>query len=78
MHLNNKQALEYFRGDFDNFLKRSAEIRLSAKREYEAQQMRIQHLKDYINTYYTAKKSSAQNNMIGQVRTAQIASCVSC
>lgn len=69
VHFNNKKNLDYYKGNYETFVTVSKERYLSAKRSYDAQQMKRQHLQDYITTYYTAKKSSAQNNMIGQVES---------
>jgi len=65
----NNKSLEYYPGNYDDFTKLRQQKYIAAKRLYDAQQMRIQHLEEYIKTYYTAKKSAAQDNMIGQVES---------
>lgn len=71
IHFTNKKTLDYYRGDYSSFVKVREEKYKADKRAYEAQQMRISHIEEYINTYYTEKKSAAQNNKIGQVLSKQ-------
>lgn len=71
MLLNNKKQMEYFRGDFTSFCKVKEERYKATKRAYDAQKMKIEHIEEYINTYYTSKKSAAQDKMIGQVQSKQ-------
>jgi len=67
IHFTNRQSLDYYRGDYANFVKVKAEKYLSDKRSYEAQQMKIQHINDFITTFRTEKKSAAQDRKVGQV-----------
>ena len=67
IHFSNRQSLDYYRGNYSSFVKVKAEKYLSDKRNYEAQQMKIQHINDFITTFRTEKKSAAQDRKVGQV-----------
>ena len=67
VHFNNRQSLDYYRGKYDSFIKVKAEKYLADKRSYEAQQMKIQHINDFITTFRTEKKSASQDRKVGQV-----------
>ena len=67
VHFTNRQSLDYYRGDYQTFVKVKAEKYLADKRTYEAQQMKIQHINDFITTFRTEKKSASQDRKVGQV-----------
>ena len=67
VHFTNRQSLDYYRGDYASFVKVKAEKYLADKRAYEAQQMKIQHINDFITTFRTEKKGAAQASKVGQV-----------
>ena len=64
---SNRQSLEYHRGDYSGFVKAKAAQFIADKRAYEAQQMKIQHIEDFITTFRTEKKGAAQDRKVGQV-----------
>ena len=67
IYFSNKQSLEYHRGDYTNFVKVKASNYIADKRAYDAQQMKIQHIEDFITTFRTEKKGAAQDRKVGQV-----------
>ena len=67
IHFTNKQSLAYYKGDYSSFVKVKAEKYLADKRSYDAQQMKIQHINDFITTFRTEKKGAAQDRKVGQV-----------
>jgi ABC-type multidrug transport system ATPase subunit len=71
VHFTNKKSLEQVRGDYTTFLAVQAELRKQQRRAYEAQQMHLAHLKEFITTFKTEKKSAAQDRKVGQAMSKQ-------
>eukprot|EP00055_Hartaetosiga_balthica_P006971 m.23240 g.23240 ORF g.23240 m.23240 type:complete len:764 (+) comp5532_c0_seq1:28-2319(+) len=65
VYLTNKKLL-YFKGDYQNFVKVQEEQFKARIRAYEAQQMQIQHMQDYVDRFYNEKRSSAQAARVKQ------------
>eukprot|EP00808_Paulinella_micropora_P018653 g68535.t1 len=65
------RKLLYYRGDYSTFQKSEHERYLATKRAYEAQQIKIKALEQYIYTYYHEKKSSAQDSKVKQAMSRQ-------
>ena len=55
IHLTNKKRLEYYKGNYTNFQKVKAQKYTNDMRTYKAQQMRRNHIQEYINTFYTGQ-----------------------
>jgi len=71
IHFTNKKSLEQVRGDYTTFVQVQADLKKQQRRAYEAQQMHIAHLKDFITTFKTEKKSAAQDRKVGQAMSKQ-------
>ncbi|KNC79872.1 hypothetical protein SARC_07757 [Sphaeroforma arctica JP610] len=55
------RKLHYYKGDYEQFVETEHERYVSQKKAYDAQQMRIKEMQDFIDTFYNEKKSSAQD-----------------
>lgn len=71
IHFTNRKRLEYFRGDYTNFLKVKEDRYKAEKRAYEGQQLQRQQLQEYITTFKTEKKCAAQARKVGQAMMKQ-------
>ena len=67
VYFSNRQSLEYYRGDYTAFVRTKANKFIADRRAYEAQQMKIAHIEEFITTFRTEKKSAAQDRKVGQV-----------
>eukprot|EP01134_Creolimax_fragrantissima_P004470 CFRG4470T1 len=53
--------LHYYKGNYEAFVSTEKERYVAQKKAYEAQQLRIKEMQDFIDTFYNEKKSSAQD-----------------
>eukprot|EP00049_Salpingoeca_infusionum_P011107 m.191408 g.191408 ORF g.191408 m.191408 type:complete len:838 (+) comp14841_c0_seq1:258-2771(+) len=65
MQISNKQ-LQYFPGNYTNYVTVSEQKFQAQLRAYEAQQMQIEHIQAYIDRFYNEKRSSAQAARVKQ------------
>jgi ATP-binding cassette subfamily F protein 3 len=63
--LFHNRRLDYYRGNYDSFEKTRKEMRIVQQKQHEAQQIKLQHMQDFVDKFrYNAKRASLVQSRI--------------